>query len=576
MKKLLSMVLTLCLLAGTLAVACAEQPSRFYQIKYPVYIGDMDTTFENPQPLFFFDDVDDLPWLDMEELADFLNLLQHECFKQPAYQLTYQPEGSTITLMRENGYYMRVDFDEDTIAFNDYNAFLKDPSDTALLDLLSFSGFSDSGQAELFQRDPLASFDRYGDMIVLNLKDYNIDLILEDGRGYIPLQTASDFIFAPMFHQCALFNGQNLILANSDDLWDSYAREIKPLGELYYQAQPTQRSQALANFGYNELCLMLDKLYGLKQKHSIKYFGRMFWQVGFDEALASTDPRDADTALNHFISYYLDDLHSGYNLPSWMMGLDDIERKASASDRAFSAHIRQYKALRQAAMGDKIPGYQEVGNTAYVTFDSFESRGASDYYDAFEAGETIPDTIGLIINARQQIYREGSPVENVVIDLSNNTGGSVNAALFVISWILGEAEVSVEDAFTGAQSTMVYRADINLDRAFDEKDTLADKRVYCLISPISFSCGNLVPAVCKARHAVTLIGRTSGGGTCTVQPMSTAWGTVLQISGANRMSFRKNGSFYDIDEGIEPDIYIDHLETLYDREALTALINGLR
>lgn len=58
--------------------------------------------------------------------------------------------------------------------------------------------------------------------------------------------------------------------------------------------------------------------------------------------------------------------------------------------------------------------------------------------------------------------------------------------------------------------------------------------------------------------------------------MSTAWGTVLQISGANRMSFRKNGSFYDIDEGIEPDIYIDHLETLYDREALTALINGLR
>ena len=167
-------------------------------------------------------------------------------------------------------------------------------------------------------------------MIVLNLKDYNIDLILEDGRGYIPLQTASDFIFAPMFHQCALFNGQNLILADSEDLWDSYAREIKPLGELYYQAQPTQRSQALANFGYNELCLMLDKLYGLKQKHNIEYFGRMFWQVGFDEALASTDPRDADTALNHFISYYLDDLHSGYNLPSWMMGLDDIERKASA------------------------------------------------------------------------------------------------------------------------------------------------------------------------------------------------------------------------------------------------------
>ena len=56
---------------------------------------------------------------------------------------------------------------------------------------------------------------------------------------------------------------------------------------------------------------------------------------------------------------------------------------------------------------------------------------------------------------------------------------------------------------------------------------------------------------------------------------STAWGTMFQMSGAYRLSFRKNGSFYDIDEGVDPDIYIDHLEILYDREALTQLINNL-
>lgn len=41
------------------------------------------------------------------------------------------------------------------------------------------------------------------------------------------------------------------------------------------------------------------------------------------------------------------------------------------------------------------------------------------------------------------------------------------------------------------------------------------------------------------------------------------------------MSFLKNGSFYDIDQGIEPDYYVDNLYNLYDREALTSFINGL-
>ena len=104
---------------------------------------------------------------------------------------------------------------------------------------------------------------------------------------------------------------------------------------------------------------------------------------------------------------------------------------------------------------------------------------------------------------------------------------------------------------------------------------MLDKNLYCLISPVSFSCGNLVPAALKSSQKVTLLGRTSGGGSCAVQPVSSAWGTVFQISGALRMSFLKNGSFYDIDQGIEPDYYIDHIKNFYDRAALTDYINGL-
>ena len=128
---------------------------------------------------------------------------------------------------------------------------------------------------------------------------------------------------------------------------------------------------------------------------------------------------------------------------------------------------------------------------------------------------------------------------------------------------------------TGATSTSTYRADINLDGEFDERDTVQDKNLFCLIGPYSFSCGNLVPNLFKSSRRVTLLGRESGGGSCSVLSMSTAYGTLFNISSPLRMSFLMNGSFYDTDTGIEPDCVIVQPENFYDREALTEYINQL-
>ena len=144
-----------------------------------------------------------------------------------------------------------------------------------------------------------------------------------------------------------------------------------------------------------------------------------------------------------------------------------------------------------------------------------------------------------------------------------------------MGWILGDVPFSVKDTFTGALSTASYRADVNLDRRFTSGDVLDDKNVFVLVSPVSFSCGNLVPAAFKASDKVTLLGRTTGGGSCIVQPLSTAWGTFFQISGPQRMSFLKNGSFYDIDTGVAPDFTLVKPERYYDREKLTEYINSL-
>jgi hypothetical protein len=81
--------------------------------------------------------------------------------------------------------------------------------------------------------------------------------------------------------------------------------------------------------------------------------------------------------------------------------------------------------------------------------------------------------------------------------------------------------------------------------------------------------------VLKNSHVVTNLGQTSGGGSCVVYNLTTADGNLFSISGYKRLAYMKNGSFYDIDRGADPDYQISSPEKFYDRQALTDYINSL-
>ena len=577
MKKMLAFLLALTLLAGMLPSAVAAELQHTVEKRdYVTYIGSVESKLTEPLPLYFLDGVDDLPYLEIDDLGELLNFMNTEINEDPNYVLTSSCSDDVVTFERDSGYSAVFDFAKDIITFDDYNAFLHNSYDTTLIDMLSEPGLDENGEAQLFLRDKEKSFDRYGDVKVFDLASYGIDLVREGDRYYIPLQTANDIFFYPAQQIGFLFNGQALFLAKDEHFFSYADGEFTELSELYYDVPPAALSDAMAEYGYRELCMMLDNLYGLKGPHDIRSFGQIFWEIGFDEVHSGKDAAESDRALKQFIEYYLDDLHSVFNEFSAFGGPQKFTENTGIANLKIDENVERYKAARAAAYEDGCPAYEEVGNTAYVTFDKFESKYyAPAFYEGMESGELPDDTLGLIIYAHRQITREGSPIKNVVLDLSNNTGGDADAAVFVLGWLLGDAPFSVKDMSTGAMSTSVYRADVNLDRVFDERDTVSDKKLYCLISPVSFSCGNLVPAALKSAQQVTLMGRTSGGGSCVVQPVSSAWGALFQISGAQRMSFLKNGSFYDIDQGIDPDYYIDDIAHFYDRKALTIYINGL-
>ena len=247
-----------------------------------------------------------------------------------------------------------------------------------------------------------------------------------------------------------------------------------------------------------------------------------------------------------------------------------------SSRKAFLSVLKEeFEKVRAKYFPNGVPHYEEIGNTAYITFDHFEDNGCDDYYSAPREDE-LDNTIRLMQYAYDRITRKDSPVENVVMDLSVNTGGVVYTAIYTVGLFLGEGQVSSDYELTGALISTYYHIDTNRDHVFDEKDTLAGKgyKFYCLETGTSFSCGNLVPNIFKNSNRVTLIGQTSGGGSCIVQPLCTAAGTQFQVSGNMRSSFIKNGAFYDIDRGAEPDVYIKDPNFLYERKALTDYINN--
>lgn len=58
-----------------------------------------------------------------------------------------------------------------------------------------------------------ASYERYGDPVVLDLAAYGIDLVSDGQSCYVPLQTLSDFLLAIKYLN-ALYNGEFVVISN--------------------------------------------------------------------------------------------------------------------------------------------------------------------------------------------------------------------------------------------------------------------------------------------------------------------------------------------------------------------------
>ena len=532
----------------------------------PLYQGfsDEESTFDIE--IAFLDGETNVPYVTLETMKEMLYRWVSMAKASDGgknYDLEIEKNGDIVILTRENQYPVKINFAENTIEFYDYDALIKISPDAPLMDVIASSGYDANGEPALFQKSD-TSFERYGDPLTLKPGAYGIDLVYQDDEYYVPLQLISDFI---------LTNYGGNVVYNTEAVCIVYIGRPDYLEDAFYPTDvPKERSEDLIAFNYKELCLALDTLYGLKAQHNITDFNNLFQSTGLVVSLLSKDPQEAGQALADLCCKYFDDGHSGNVNASYMMK-EAVKRNWGPSNMQRFDEMDRYKEARDAVYPDGAVPYEEVGNTAYITFDVFKFQFL-DYYSE-NAEDHLDNTAALMLYAYQQITRENSPIENVVLDLSNNGGGDADAAAFVIGAFLGDASISMMNPASGALVCENYKVDLNLDRQFDEKDSLKDYNLFCIESPVSFSCGNLVPCALKNSDKVTLLGRPSSGGACVVFRQTTADGCVYQISGFKKLAYMKNGSFYDIDQGATPDYVIPNPAQLYDREYMTDYINNL-
>lgn len=535
------------------------------------YYDDIETT--DVFDLYFSKATGNIPYI---ELSTTLNKLHDDTV------YSVQKGAKNYTVVRsDNGATVEIDQKAKRVNFSDYDLFMKNKDAVTLLDLVDDYNY--------IRHEP-TGFETRGASLYVDYGTFLIEIAVEKDTALIPLQTFSD-IFMQSIYSTLLYNGNELFCVSDDSSLKTGDGDFTELGKKYYETQPAELDKDFADYNFRELVLNFQLNYGLKDLHGIGKFSEWFGDLELDKRLSSVDSYEIDFALAEICFRYLGDIHSSFCVRSPYTRRDNAEKRDSVMSPSlarFRQDLYRFHKAREDFFPNGMPGIQKIGDTLYVTFDTFFDTGSRDYYEnplTQEEWAAIMrdypssgvDTVGLI-HAANEIIQSDKGIRNVVVDLSCNTGGSVDSEVFTACWLLGAASLQIKNGMTGCQSSTYYSADVNFDKNFDAGDTVQDRRIFCVVSNVTFSCGNLLASTLKESGKATLIGSKSGGGGCAVYLTSSASGALFKTSSLFRFSAEKNGAFNNIDNGVPVDYKLAELRSFYnrsDKNGLTAFIRNL-
>lgn len=399
----------------------------------------------------------------------------------------------------------------------------------------------------------------------IDLSNYGIDLIEEDGRVYFPLTTAADLTGVSYLN--SIFCDNRIYLAYGSDKpsvnWQAnFNKEDRDAGEIAYT--------------YGELCFLMDHIYG-DAPHCI--LAEPIREKGLDATLESYSDEtrqvkellhsDKTVDLVFGIAILSSMLYDGGHTDFFIDMATDLEGTAAFDEfnrirKEEPDNIRT--VLFKKWYGDsagkmeakqKIEEYDSEYDKYQAVFDEQTEEG--NRYRYFEYDDT---GIFVYTNYNEDVVRNFKKaldlarehgMKNFIFDESYNGGGSTESCMYMLNAITKEKrdEFYYEGTMTGNKTYEKLDYDMDQDGKFegDAEDFDYDFNYAVMCSQDSFSSGNLFPCLCQ-EAGIPIIGETSAGGTCNLVLFKMDLGNQYSASAFRTFTYQKGGN---VEAGATPD-----------------------
>ncbi len=450
--------------------------------------------------------------------------------------------------------------------------------------------------------------------VTFDFKKYNIDIYDDGSNVYFPYATLAD-IYSDMNLNTSYYNdGDKELIINSTLDFNSYKKMDPNRNERIYGRQEV--TDDFAMYRYNELCFVFDYIYGFpghdNELHRVGIENSGL-DVALDKATSGAEVKkllkSKDNAaflmgMDGLQALAFDGGHTNVTQANTIAELPAVKARRDACDAQYpstAALYKEYKdkmtgisnyygkmqTLRKETYGDKKYIVSSDKTTAVIVLNSFMDLDYEGWKTYYSSKKTEADweqllardgnLLATFLSGVKQARKDG--VKNIILDLTQNSGGSSDLVLAIESLISRDEterqQISLYSDYviSNQASTTHYVADRNFDGSFDDADAkvdYTDLNFAVLTSHFSFSCANLMPSVMKD-GGFKVMGERSGGGCCAIQIQFTPDGMMYIIS-CYRLRML-NAKRENIDVGVPVDVEVP-IDKFYDINYLAGKIKN--
>ena len=568
MKKLISLILCLCLTAGLVPAFAVEEKN------VPVY-RDRPESDESAVIRMY----GDIPYMKIDDFYNNLYFTGAEAYPQQASPMTVTRNGNSYETTAYNGTKGVFDVEAGTFTCENLDAYANPPYYALLL---------------ASERDSSAPFVRishteYSGALTAKTMDFSKYGIKLEGDGdelWVPLAVLQCLFSSPYAYN-AYFNGKGIYM--QDGMETLQPESARNLDSEYYDFMKNARSEEKARFDYSVLCFYVDNCFGYPERSRLS---ESIAEVGLDktldqtidgihlsaikESLLSTDMEEYVFGIFALMTAIDDGGHTTFaDMPmlteerkvAWAKKKAELglvpSKKNALADASFNSITKVYQ---QAAKDnfDYVEGitydngewanYFEKGDTALYLFTHFYCNRLSwTQYEDGQLSEMPQDTMGTFMKCLEKA-KSNPNIKKFVIFLAMNNGGESGIATTMAKIISGQAYRHQYNAYTGQDEIIWYDVDLNFDGVFDEKDNEVSYpfKFAVIAGANTYSAANYLTSMAKD-NGVCVLGEQSGGGACSPQPTPESEGTMFNLSARYKLVDRNNEH---VDFGIVPDVVL--------------------